>query len=248
VSALPTPYTRQSSFALFAPEDGGQPTAGTDLEAEFNAIKTASDQTQARLAEIQRDDGALRNRIVTPEALSPATLQLITLQGRALRGPWAAATLYAQGDIVTNGSGTYIALSTFQSSSSFATDVAMGRWGALVSDLAADLASADPGKGGSLVSLESGETLEAFSRRVLADYPGGGGGAAAFNANPLGSSVMLIGDSITTGSGTGTYTLQVGRYTKVGKKVTFSSTSDGARTPAPATCGSRACLARPRAS
>jgi hypothetical protein len=70
VSAVPTPYTRQASFSGFSPENSNQPTVGPDLEAEFNAVRTSLTQTQSRLAEIQRDDGQLRDGVVTPESLS----------------------------------------------------------------------------------------------------------------------------------------------------------------------------------
>lgn len=75
MSSIPTPYTRQASFTAFQTSDA--PTVGTGLEAEFSKIALSIDETQARLAEIQRDDGALRNGIVTPDSLSASTLALM---------------------------------------------------------------------------------------------------------------------------------------------------------------------------
>lgn len=68
MSAAPTKYTRKTNFttdALFNPVP-----SPVLVDAELNAIKTASDQTIDRLAEIQREDGKLRNNIVTADALS----------------------------------------------------------------------------------------------------------------------------------------------------------------------------------
>ena len=64
--AQPTPYERQFAFS-------GQPRAtwAEGLENELNAVKVTSDETLANLELIQRDDGKLRNGIVTRDSLSP---------------------------------------------------------------------------------------------------------------------------------------------------------------------------------
>lgn len=72
MSALPKPYDRKHIFGSESSNNPSAPIQGTNLDAEYNAIEVALDQTQARLAEIQRDDGGLRNGIVTPDSLSPS--------------------------------------------------------------------------------------------------------------------------------------------------------------------------------
>lgn len=64
--AQPTPYERQFAFS-------GQPKAtwAEGLENELNAVKVTSDETLNNLELIQRDDGALRNGIVTKDSLAP---------------------------------------------------------------------------------------------------------------------------------------------------------------------------------
>lgn len=70
MSAVPTPYNRQLRFGSASSNNPGQPVTGADLDAELDAVEQSIDQTQSRLAEIQRDDGALRNGIVTLDSLS----------------------------------------------------------------------------------------------------------------------------------------------------------------------------------
>lgn len=69
MSAPPTPYERQFNFTSFEQSHPSKPKPGASLDAEFNAVKTALDTTQSRLAQIQRDDGALANECVTFDAL-----------------------------------------------------------------------------------------------------------------------------------------------------------------------------------
>lgn len=127
MSQVPDPYDRQSDFTSFAPEDSGQPQVGNDLENEFNEIKNSIDQTQDRLAEIQRDDGALANQSVHVEALSSAVRALLALSGAVIRGPWVTATAYAVGDVVTESDATFLC-ATAHTSGTFATDLASGKW------------------------------------------------------------------------------------------------------------------------
>lgn len=72
MSSAPTPYDRQSDFTSFQAPDA--PTVGQDLEAEFNKIDQALDETQARLAEIQRDDGEVRNSTIGLDQLKPEVI------------------------------------------------------------------------------------------------------------------------------------------------------------------------------
>jgi len=75
MSQAPTKYLRATNFttdALFNPVP-----SPTLLDAELNRVEVSNHQTIDRLAEIQRDDGALKNGIVTLDSLSPGLQQQI---------------------------------------------------------------------------------------------------------------------------------------------------------------------------
>lgn len=126
MSTTPPSYDRQASFTSFQTPDA--PTAGANLEAEFNRIKTSSDATQARLAEIQRDDGLLRNESVHPDALSQAVRALLTITGGQIEGSWATGVSYDKGDVVSRDGSTYIAALAHLSGATFTVDLAAGKW------------------------------------------------------------------------------------------------------------------------
>ncbi len=101
---------------------------GNALDADFADIQLTLDETLVNLSLIQRDDAALRNGIVHPDALSAETVALL---GRwTLRGVWVTATVYSPLDFVTNSGIGYVALATHVSGT-FATDLAAGKWTAL---------------------------------------------------------------------------------------------------------------------
>lgn len=126
MSSTPAPYDRQASFTSFQTPDA--PTVGQDLEAEFNEIELALDETQARLAEIQRDDGRLANESVHPDSLSKAVRAILASRNGLIRGDWVAATQYAIGDVVGNAGITYLAAFTHVSTADFNVDLVNGRW------------------------------------------------------------------------------------------------------------------------
>lgn len=126
MSAVPPPYERQASFTNFHTEPA--PTVGQDLEAEFNAVKNSQDATQRRLAQIQRDDGALANLSVHPDALSSAVRALLTIDGE-IRGQWAAGQVYNVGDAVQAPDGvTYLCADQHVANANFNLDLDAGRW------------------------------------------------------------------------------------------------------------------------
>lgn len=128
MSTAPSELERQSDFTNFAPEDSGQPTVGADLEAEYSAIVTSVNALRARLAEIQRDDGALANQSVHVESLSSAVRVVLALNGIvSIEGPWVTATSYEVGDVVTESDSTYLC-AVAHTSGIFATDLAAAKW------------------------------------------------------------------------------------------------------------------------
>jgi len=78
MSQIPKPYDRKHPFGSASSNNPSNPIQGTDLDAEFNAVEVSMDQTQARLAEIQRDDGKLRNASVGKDQLAQDALDYVT--------------------------------------------------------------------------------------------------------------------------------------------------------------------------
>lgn len=68
MSAVPAALTRVTSFTANAVV--GQSYSPTDLDAEFNRVCAKVNEMISRSLEIQRDDGALKNGIVTADSLA----------------------------------------------------------------------------------------------------------------------------------------------------------------------------------
>ena len=153
---LPSPYVRQASFTDWEANHPGEPAPGTSLDAEFNAVQESLDETQARLAQIQRDDGALANDSVGQDQLTRELLSVLA-GGFNPRGAWLANTGYAVGDAVNHNSGVWIAVLAHTSSSNFDADLNAGDWmffGQPVDALTAALATpAGAGMIGSLIGV-----------------------------------------------------------------------------------------------
>jgi len=141
--AQPTPYNRQFNFADQQALTPTAPLPADEVDNEFNSVKVTLDQTLANLAEIQRDDGALKNGIVTQDSLSPSLSV-----GFTLRGPWASGQNYVLSDGVTYDSKFYRALAAHLSSNANRPDVDSATWeevadfAAITADAAASAAEA----------------------------------------------------------------------------------------------------------
>jgi len=134
MSAAPTPYTKNSSYATLAATPittSGLP--GAQLDSEFTEIATALTETQARLAELQRDDGAIRNGVVGLPAMSEDFRTALAAAGSNYLGQWNTGTGYSPGDIIISNTDNYPYLCGFAhtSSGSFITDYASGVWAIL---------------------------------------------------------------------------------------------------------------------
>jgi hypothetical protein len=68
MSAVPSDLVRLTSFTANAV--AGQSYSPTALDAEFNQIVSKVNELIDRSLEIQRDDGALKNGIVTADSLA----------------------------------------------------------------------------------------------------------------------------------------------------------------------------------
>lgn len=99
--AQPIEYTRQYDFADFQSSSPTTPLPADQIEAEYNAIKTTTDDIRTNLALIQRDDGLLANSTVHFDSLSTAVKNLAALSAANITGIWQDATAYAVGDVVT---------------------------------------------------------------------------------------------------------------------------------------------------
>lgn len=108
---------------------------GADLDTEFTAIEQTLDATLANIALIQRDDGKLANKSVHKDALDDTVAALLLLRDGAMRGAWAAHTVYSVKDVVSSGTSVYMAVSAHESQAVFADDLALGRWVTVSSNL-----------------------------------------------------------------------------------------------------------------
>lgn len=126
MSAAPTKYVRTISFTAFSQSNPDQQQSGASIDTELNNLKSTTDQTIDRLAEIQRGDGALANLVVTPDSLSTETKALITAGG-VPKGAWLTTTAYVAKDLITQAGITYICV-TAHTAGVFATDLAAGKW------------------------------------------------------------------------------------------------------------------------
>lgn len=124
----PPAYSRQYDFASFSATNPSDQQPGVNLDAEFNALKTTLDATLANLALIQRDDGGVKNNSIGLDQLTSDVLVVLGTDF-IVRGPWLTTTVYAQGDVVSQGApaSTYVAAAT-HTSGIFATDLAAGKW------------------------------------------------------------------------------------------------------------------------
>lgn len=74
MSQVPKPYDRKHRFGSASSNNPSNPIQGFDLDAEFDAVEVSLDETQARLAQIQRDDGQLANDSVGSDQLNDSAI------------------------------------------------------------------------------------------------------------------------------------------------------------------------------
>jgi microcystin-dependent protein len=134
MSAAPTTYIPDADFSTLAATpitSAGLP--GTELDTEFAEIASILTATQARLAELQRDDGAVRNGVVGFLAMSADVLAAFASIGSNYRGQWSAGQDYVSGDLVISGIDNYPYLcgGPHTSSADFNSDFSAGVWAIL---------------------------------------------------------------------------------------------------------------------
>lgn len=128
MSFPPPPYNHTFSFTSYEAGSPGQPKPGTSLDAEYDAIEAALDATQARLSEIQRDDGALRNHSVGIDQLKDEVIL-----GVHSPAPWQPNHDYVALDSVVSGNNWYYCAAAHHSDTTFPPDLSRGYWILLIS-------------------------------------------------------------------------------------------------------------------
>lgn len=130
----PPPYFRSFGFTDFS---ASYPTAqqpGYALDGQLDNISISFSGVLANLAKLQRDDGALKNQIVTLDSLSPAVMLALGAGVIWLpRGAWVTARSYAISDVISQGTATYVC-AVAHTAGTFATDLAAGKWTKLYDD------------------------------------------------------------------------------------------------------------------
>jgi len=179
----PTPYARTFSFTEHEAASPSQPPPGPALDAEFNALVETLKGALGNLAKLQRDDGALKNAIVTLDALSPAAIATLGAGSNwTPRGPWETATAYAVSDVVSHGTATYVCAAA-HGSDDFEAALAAGRWLLLFDD-----GGTEPADGSVTAAKLAAAAVQAehigFTGLDLAGAIRGQGGIAAGTAPP----------------------------------------------------------------
>lgn len=124
----PPAYTRQFDFTDFASDYPTTPLPGVSADAEFDAVKDTLDVLLTNIALLQRDDGALKNQIVSIDSLTPAALVVLGASASwTIKGAWLTATAYVASDVVTESGATYVC-AVAHTSGTFSTDEASGYW------------------------------------------------------------------------------------------------------------------------
>lgn len=163
--AQPTPYDRQFNFQDQQAQTPTSPLPADEVDNEFNAVKVTLDQTLSNLAKIQRDDGALKNGIVTQDSLSDS-LSI----GFTLRGDWASGVNYLESDGVGFGSSFYKATTSHLSSAGNAPDQPDAPWTKLVdfTALSADAAASAAAAAASATAASDSATSASNSATAAA--------------------------------------------------------------------------------
>ena len=126
--AQPTPYTRQYNFNDFQTTSPASPLPGTQVDTEFNSVKSTLDDLNTNIALIQQDDGKIKNQSIHKDSFDAGALALMNTGSYTIQGDWTASRSYVVGDLVDNNGATYVATSAHTSSAAFETDLTANKW------------------------------------------------------------------------------------------------------------------------
>lgn len=121
--ATPRRYTKGFSFSGFQATNPNRPLPGSSLDGELANIETSVNEAISALGDIRRDDGLLRNGIVTRDALSPDLATGVTPATL-----WEAGLVYQAQDTVSYEVAFYRCVLGHTSNADFLVDLAAGRW------------------------------------------------------------------------------------------------------------------------
>lgn len=154
----PVPYTRKANFTEAAVANPASPIAPASLDLEFNAILQTLGLAVVNLGLIQRDDGALRNALVSLDSLKPDVLLALGAGSEwRPRGAWVTDQDYLVSDVVSEGTRTLVASVAHSASADIETDIAAGKWTLLF-----DTAGTTPADGSvTTVKLADGAVTQA---------------------------------------------------------------------------------------
>lgn len=126
----PVAYTKSRSFT----NDSSNQLAGRDtvlaagVDGELANIQAAINSLISIITAVFRSDNVILDGSIPPSALNASVLALIGSAGFNVRGVWVTLTNYAQRDLVSNGTGTYVSLVAHVAGATFAADLAAGKW------------------------------------------------------------------------------------------------------------------------
>ena len=123
----PAAYTPGFDFASWDIANPGVSPPGYEVALEFDNIAASLNAAINNLGLIQRDDTRLANLSVNVDQLAATVLALIGAGGFRVRGAWAAATVYAPGDMVLSAGSIYLVILAHTSSVSLIGDVTAGK-------------------------------------------------------------------------------------------------------------------------
>lgn len=168
----PPNYTRQFNFQNFSTTNPDDQQPGVKIDNELNAIKTTTDAVNINLAKIQRDDGALKNGVVSADALNPALAASI-----GASTIWATLTSYSINDAVIKDNAVYHCL-VAHLSGTFSADLAAAKW-VLIIDYGATIFTAT-----SVTSQAITIASKTFTTQANKNFPIGSAVTIVSDANP----------------------------------------------------------------
>lgn len=239
--AQPTAYDPAHEFV--ADEAALPSLPGSELDIEFNALQTTLDQILANLVLIQRDDGALKNGVVTTDSLSselaavlgdPTSLAefeaLVTAaeaaqtaaeaaQAAALASQSAASSSASAASSSASSASTSAGTATTQASNAAASALAAAAAAGAVAfkyTWSTDTASSDPGSG--VVKANTG-TLGSIASLYISETDADG--------NSLAALLALLDDTTNATNGKSIVRLAKNATNWVLAKVTAAVTDNG---------------------
>lgn len=193
----PTPYVRQANFTDHTQNLPDVPQDGTEMDAEFNAVKVTLDETLTNLALIQADDGGLKSGVVTRRSLSDELVLGISKPAIS----WYTATAYEPGDEVWVSGKLYVC-NIAHTSGVFATDLAALRWtqildaspamiGVITADAQAAQAGAELAEANAEAAAAGIAALVASTANYWANTAGGTANALVLTTQPTMASYVV---------------------------------------------------------